>query len=155
MTRRSPSWPPRRTILAEVNLERLAQDKRWGEQNHPDGTGRRIQVTNDANSAAWKMAELARAATQRAAADGTVTWMQVLREEVAEAFAESDPGALRGELVQVAAVCVAWVEAIDRRLNLGRFCPFCDHPSHGPGACAAGCGCEDRPIWTGQHGEVL
>ena len=35
-------------------------------------------------------------------------------EEVAEAFEEHDPARLRSELVQVAAVAVAWVEKIDR-----------------------------------------
>jgi hypothetical protein len=34
---------------------------------------------------------------------------------VAEALAEDDPTLLRAELIQVAAVAVAWVEAIDRR----------------------------------------
>lgn len=46
---------------------------------------------------------------------GEATWLDILREEVLEAFAEDDPARLRTELVQVAAVAVAWVEAIDRR----------------------------------------
>ena len=33
---------------------------------------------------------------------------------VGEAFAESDPDKLRTELIQVAAVAVAWIESIDR-----------------------------------------
>ncbi|HYF53037.1 MAG TPA: hypothetical protein VEA41_02135 [Salinarimonas sp.] len=46
-----------------------------------------------------------------------MTYSQILAEEVAEALAESDPMLLRAELVQVAAVAVQWVEAIDRRLR--------------------------------------
>jgi hypothetical protein len=54
-------------------------------------------------------------ACQSAADGGYLDWLHILREEVAEAFAESDPAKLRAELVQVAAVAVNWVEAIDRR----------------------------------------
>ncbi|MFI1165600.1 hypothetical protein ACH4UM_18790 [Streptomyces sp. NPDC020801] len=39
-------------------------------------------------------------------------------EEALEALAEDDPGKLRAELVQVAAVAVAWIEAIDRRTGV-------------------------------------
>ena len=39
----------------------------------------------------------------------------ILAEEVAEVYAESDPDRLRAELIQVAAVCVQWIEAIDGR----------------------------------------
>lgn len=40
----------------------------------------------------------------------------ILIEEVAEAMAElDDPEKLRAELMQVAAVCVDWIEMIDRR----------------------------------------
>lgn len=95
--RDSPLW--------EVAAERARQDARWGEQNHPDGT--------DTQHRAY--ADDIRAAVQRNAANGTLTWHDVLSEEFAEATAETDPTRLRAELVQVAAVAVAWVEAIDRR----------------------------------------
>ena len=43
------------------------------------------------------------------------TWMHLVREEVAEAFTESEPEALINELVDVAALCVSWIERlIDR-----------------------------------------
>lgn len=90
-----------------VRDEREAQDRKWGEQNHPDGTG------PDGNRAA--MAALARATCQEAAERGAVTWHHILREEVYEALAEDDPAKLRTELIQVAAVAQAWAEAIDRR----------------------------------------
>lgn len=96
------------TVIADVLQERARQDTQWGEQNHPDGTG--------GNQAA---ADLARRVCQQAADAGQLTWRQVLDEEVQEAFAEADPGRLRTELVQVAAVAVAWIEAIDRRGGRG------------------------------------
>lgn len=46
---------------------------------------------------------------------GNPTWMHLVREEVAEAFQESDPQRLEEELVQVAALCVSWVENLRRR----------------------------------------
>lgn len=90
--------------VAEVIVERRAQDAKWGEQNHADGTG---------GSHYW--ADRARNYTDRRAEAGTLTWRNILNEEIEEAYAESDYVALRTELIQVAAVAVAWVEAIDRR----------------------------------------
>jgi len=93
-------------VLSEVAAERNAQDEKWGQQNHPDGTGGEYRAV---------MAEMARLRCQDAARAGAVGWMHILDEEVGEAFAETDSAKLRAELVQVAAVAVAWVEAIDRR----------------------------------------
>jgi hypothetical protein len=95
-------------VLEEVHAERERQDAKWGEQNHPDGTG-------DDDGYRQRQAEAARSICQAHAADGTVTWLDILREELAEAFAESDSAKLRAELIQVAAVATAWVESIDRR----------------------------------------
>lgn len=94
--------------LAAVRHERIRQDAKWGEQNHPDGTGGYIRRVE---------ADEARKACSEAADDRAVTWRHILAEEVAEAFAEEDPGCLVEELVQVAAVAVAWIEAFGRRLQ--------------------------------------
>jgi hypothetical protein len=92
-------------LLADVAAERAAQDDMWGVQELPDGTG--PDRTADADRAKQAVAD--------AAADGSLTWRHILHEEVLEAFAESDPEKLRAELVQVAAVAVKWVQALDRR----------------------------------------
>lgn len=97
---------PDAPVLAEVQAERERQDARWGEQNHRDGTGSLTQVLE---------ADKAREGCQAAFARGDGTWMHVLIEEVFEAFAEDDPSKVRAELVQAAAVAVAWIAAIDRR----------------------------------------
>jgi hypothetical protein len=91
-----------------VEHERQRQQAKWGEQNHPDGTG--LDPDGDR-----ELADLARNACNQAASEGRCTYRLILEEEVCEAFAESDPAKLRAELVQIAAVAVAWVEAIDRR----------------------------------------
>lgn len=85
--------------------ERAAQDARWGQQNHRNGTGSRSDE---------RYADAAKALCDLSAKHGTVSWKMILDEEVREAFAESDPAKLRAELIQVAAVASAWVEAIDR-----------------------------------------
>lgn len=98
--------PSTEAVCVEVWDERLRQDQRWGEQNHPDGTN----LAED-TSRADRVKEL----NDYYVKSDTLTWRDILLEEVYEAFAESDPDRLREELVQVAAVAVAWVEAIDRR----------------------------------------
>lgn len=96
-------------VVCDVLNERQRQDAKWGEQNHPDGTG------DDGWAGVGEIANCARNACDHAFATGGGTWRHIAMEEVAEAFAESDPAKLRVELVQAAAVLVAWVEAIDRR----------------------------------------
>jgi NTP pyrophosphatase (non-canonical NTP hydrolase) len=75
--------------LTAVSIERRAQIEQWGDQSgHPD-----------------------------------TTWLAILTEEVGEAaqavlhdkFGGKAAGELRWELIQVAAVAVAWIEAIDKR----------------------------------------
>ncbi|HET6917266.1 MAG TPA: hypothetical protein VFH56_14325 [Acidimicrobiales bacterium] len=100
---------PGAAVTREVIQERVRQEAKWGEQNHPDGTGPTIPTLN--------AAERARYECDYAHRNGNGTWRHILYEEVAEAFAEIDPKRLREELIQVAAVAVAWVEAIDRRAS--------------------------------------
>jgi hypothetical protein len=97
---------PDAPVLAAIANERARQDAKWGEQNHPDGTGGPVMR---------QQADAARAACQYLAKNGGPDWRAILLEEVYEALAEDDPAKLRAELVQVAAVAAAWVAAIDRR----------------------------------------
>lgn len=86
-----------------VDAERQAQLAKWGEQRHPDGTG------------IGEAAEMAEAYRGLNAMAREPMWQPILLEEVYEALAESDPAALRAELVQVAAVCAAWISDLDQR----------------------------------------
>lgn len=108
-------------ILEEVFEECKGQLDTWGLQNHPDGTG-----PLKPSPMIWgKLADLnnsdfANAARKRTENDfscGKGSWEHILTEEVFEAYAEDDEKALRAELVQVAAVAVSWINAIDRRKN--------------------------------------
>lgn len=96
---------PGAAVAREVIQERVRQDEKWGEQNHPDGSSR-----------VWsKSADFYRDLCDERHRQGVGTWLDILLEEVYEAAAEEDSTKLRKELIQVAAVAVAWVEAIDRR----------------------------------------
>jgi hypothetical protein len=93
------------SVYDEIAAERARQDERWGEQNHPLGASPVFAPNADA----------ARRECDAAAASGTVTWRHIVLEELWEALAETEPGAARGELVQLGAVVVAMIECIDRR----------------------------------------
>lgn len=103
-----PSATVRGGVLAEISAERDRQIAKWG-----DG------VPGGGFSPKPGLAELirrdgAQQAHDEAAGAGRCTMRLVLEEEVAEVFAEQ-PGSpeQRAELVQVAAVAVKWIEAID------------------------------------------
>jgi hypothetical protein len=106
-------WQPKCDVwhvLKEIRDERKAQDTKWGEQNHPDFCGVDFSAYHDLPSA-----DQIKAACDFDAKRGESNWGTILLEEFLEAIEEREPGKLREELIQVAAVCVAWVECIDRR----------------------------------------
>jgi hypothetical protein len=98
-------------FLAAVVAERARQDAKFPDcSDLPD---------SDSNPVARATFEaIARNACNRAYREGRCTFSHVLEEEAAEvltAAAEGDVDALERELVQVAAVCKRWLEAIARR----------------------------------------
>lgn len=115
-------------VLDEVAVERIRQTMKHGDQRHlPDGTGPTGRLVMDdvylrrhgvgrADLAEWAKGRTDAAAQQ--GGDGSVTFEHILTEEWAEAMAESNPARLRAELIQVAAVAVQWVEAIDHRAEV-------------------------------------
>lgn len=98
-------------LAAEIDAERARQIAKFGDQRHPDGT--RTDPT------ARLLSNAACILTEYHATNGTLTWRHILDEEVQEAFAETAPDALRAELVQVMAVCAAWISDLDRRTAEG------------------------------------
>jgi hypothetical protein len=113
-------------VLVEVADERARQDEKWGEQNHPDGTGPDWRLAGCPATVLLDMVrrDLDRSLNDTArfdvdsrveiAAPAGPTWLLIALEEMLEAFVEADQVALRGELVQAAAVLVAWIQKIDR-----------------------------------------
>lgn len=109
-------------VLHEVLAERMRQETKWGEQNHPDFDtvllGREGGCSAERMSAEYEVPSEARGKflCQDAFQKGRGTYAHILIEEVAEAVgACNQPRAkLREELIQVAAVAVAWVEKLGR-----------------------------------------
>lgn len=113
--RRIANAPPGELVaLSHFSFERRRQDRKWGplekQIDVPNGTGVEYSQSVDRDSAQMYCDD--------AFAGGYGTWADVLREEVAEALAESDPKRLRIELIEVGAVACKWVEILDRRANI-------------------------------------
>lgn len=106
-----------RAVLDLVLAEREAQEVRYGAANvHvEDGTGPNVRWLAPLSfTVATRVQELLRFDYEKHEAEhGAPTWMHLVREELAEAFElePSDPR-LAEELVQVAALCVSWVERL-------------------------------------------
>lgn len=122
-------------VLAGVAEHRQFQFENYGaNRDVPDGTGKDVEwlqpVVDLAQSAytgpftAFEIEGLFREEWDFPKGDKTpeqdearaaATWMRMLREEVAEAFAQDDPRWLEAELTQVAALAVSWIEKIRER----------------------------------------
>lgn len=122
-------------IYTEILEERRRQDAKWGEQNHPslasfdnaEATCRHYNIPTE---------QEAKDTCDDCAQQGTVTWGDIALEEVSEvfsAFHDSEDSA-RGELVQLAAVVVSWIECLDRRAGKARLRPFESNKDLGRGA---------------------
>lgn len=94
------------SFAGAVAAERQRQITKFGDQHHPDGTGLPVYQHS---------ARRYRDHADRAAASGVLAWRDILLEEVHEALAEAEPDRLRTELVEVAAVCAAWIDDLDSR----------------------------------------
>jgi hypothetical protein len=111
-------------IFQQVADERRRQDAKWGQQSHPNGSGPdglilgSTEVNLDLRTGE-ELANIFRARCDRNHRNGCGDWIDILLEEIFEAFAESDPARLRTELIQCMAVIEAWVEDIDRKSALG------------------------------------
>jgi len=101
--------------LTNVSEERVRQVEKWGVQSIPDRSTDSWAGDELAAESAERRANFWKAENDRRVANGTLAWDGVLLEEVYEGLAETDPVKLRAELVQIAAVAVAWVEDLDRK----------------------------------------
>ena len=105
----------RTEILNEIVAERLRQDNKWGEQNHPIA---RLADDPVLDVDAYRhTADGSREICDFEFANGRGDWGLILGEEVAEALAEGAAGNMekcKAELIQVAAVAVAMIECIER-----------------------------------------
>ena len=111
--------PSRVRVLVDVHDERERQDRKFGrDRNHPlTYSGFRGRPQDLCAAYGLPSAQDAQARCDAAMKAGRVTYGHILVEEVCEVFeaaAEGDMVAVRKELVQVVAVGVAAIEALDR-----------------------------------------
>lgn len=109
-------------VLDEISYERTRQDEKWGQQDHPDFD--QVLLNREGGCSAERMCEQygipsesrAKFMCENAFEKKEGTFAHILVEELSEAVScRGDAESLRKELIQVAAVAVAWIEAIDRR----------------------------------------
>lgn len=99
-------------VINDIIKERTRQDERWGIQHHSD---------ESSDYFAWqsfpKTSDGMRWLNDKRVDTCQLAWDGILYEELVEAFEELGISQvnLRKELIEVAAVCVAWVQDIDSR----------------------------------------
>lgn len=105
-------------VLADVYDERVRQVARYGtNEDLEDGTGPEVMWAFPLTDSCAKEIEsdFRWEYEQHEQTTGKPTWMHLVREEIAEAFLETDPTRLYQELIQVAALAVSWSEKIKSR----------------------------------------
>lgn len=96
----------REAVYRKIDAERDRQHKMWGEQNHPNFSD---NIQNWLPKA-WE----AQRVCEDAFKNGKGSWGHILFEEVAETYEAKSEEHLKEEIIQVMAVCEAWLESIDR-----------------------------------------
>jgi hypothetical protein len=116
-----------RRVLIDVHAERVTQTAKWGRQDHLDLTPGSCKdpatLADVARDHLMPPADHVQQMVDRLADEGRLSWALIALEELAEALEAAalldgtsrSVEMLRCEVVQLAAVAVAWVEAIDRR----------------------------------------
>ena len=109
-------------IFEEIRIERQKQNDKWGEQNHPclDETLLKRQggCTTQRMCQEYEIPseERAKQLCETNFKRGTGTYAHIAIEEMSEVISAFDTQKRRGELIQLTAVCVAWIEKIDRNI---------------------------------------
>lgn len=105
-------------IFHQIAQERIAQFQKWGEQNHPCLVEGLLKYTPQDMTTEYGIPSesFAKHLCDNAFANNVGTFAHILVEELSEAVSAFDIKDRRQELVQAAAVVVAWIEKIDRDL---------------------------------------
>lgn len=109
------------SVLDEILAERRRQDEKWGEQNHPDVDPvllKRRDGTRMCEEYEIPSETRAKWLCQEHARRGDISWPHIAVEEMSEAvaaFTTKNVAEGRRELVQLVAVVIQWIQAIDRR----------------------------------------
>lgn len=116
-------------VFEHIKAERRRQVRKWGEQNHPclnktfiDGFEKGDLDINEFKYSISAYYHIPDEDAAKSACDKRFdfkkgTFADIAIEEMAEITSEPDPVKRRKEIIQLAAVCVAWAEKIDRDLK--------------------------------------
>jgi hypothetical protein len=105
-------------VFGAVADERIRQDRKWGEQNHPsvdEELAGCCRPETMCEHYGIPDEQTAKRKCDEAAKFELCTWAHIAVEELSEAVSAETDTLRRAELVQLAAVVVAWIECIDRR----------------------------------------
>jgi hypothetical protein len=105
-------------IFEEIRLERQKQDEKWGVQNHPCLDLKLMHRSPDRMCEEYEISTENRAKQlcEMAFKKNCGTYAHIANEEFSEVIASFDIYKRREELIQLTAVCVAWIEKIDREI---------------------------------------
>ncbi len=106
----------RSDVFGEILVERGRQDRKWGEQNHPN-VDPLLTCLPEHVCREYEIPTEKRAKYLYELFSNNMSWPRIAVEELSEAvsaFAVEDEDAGRAELVQLAAVIVQWIQCIDR-----------------------------------------
>jgi hypothetical protein len=108
---------PMVNVIIDLVRRRETQEAKYGHVNDllVDGTGPKVNWAMAMGPADWVEKRMREDYEEFEAEEGLPTWMHLVREEVAEAFMEDDPARLEDELLDVAALCVSWIERLRKR----------------------------------------
>ena len=114
-------------IFEEIRIERQKQNEKWGEQNHPCLD--QVLLKRKGGCSPQRMCEEYEIPSESRAKHkcdtesnrGKLTYAHIAIEEMSEVVSTFDIHKRREELVQLTAVCVAWIEKIDRDLLTGNY----------------------------------
>ena len=110
-------------IIEEIKTERKNQENKWGEQNHPCLD--QLLLNREGGCTPQRMCEEYEIPSEHRAkflCDNSFkfnrgTYAHIAIEEMSEVVSAFDIHKRRQEIIQLAAVCVAWVEKIDRDIE--------------------------------------
>lgn len=97
-------------VIGQIIVERDRQFQLWGEQNPPPHSGGAVQHLGMSEEEAKKLVD-------DLMEGGSITWADIAFEEFAEALDAPTKNDRIGELVQLAAVIVSWIEAEMRNVE--------------------------------------
>ena len=102
-------------VVSDVLVERATMLSRWGDPSYPSVAGLSYSVEARVGLYDLPTPEKARAETEGLRGSGDLDWATISVQSLSDAVSASDETARRIEVVQLAAVALAWVEDIDRQ----------------------------------------